>query len=117
MNKGFPPNIDPQIFSLYAVILGVICVDDYSTMELNSIGNWVILFGQYILTTAAQQQLIESRIDRRNININSRQAKNGGNVYGERGKSNQFYRDEVEYLLEMVERLRVELENYKKNQQ
>jgi hypothetical protein len=58
---GFPPNINPEIFSITAVIVGLIIEDDYTSNELNSIGNWLILVGQLTLTTAAQQQLINGR--------------------------------------------------------
>lgn len=110
--NNFPPNTDPNVFSLCAIIAGVISVQDFSMDELNSIGNWVILFGQYLLTVASQQQLIESRIENKNININSRQAKNGGSVYTN-GKSNQTHRSEIDYLLEMMEKVQRELEQLK----
>lgn len=59
--KEFPPNINPEAFSIAAMIVGLIIEDDYNANELNSIGNWLILVGQITLTTAAQQQLINSR--------------------------------------------------------
>ena len=68
-NTNFPPNTNPHTFSLIAVAVGFACVGDYNANEQNSIGNWLILVGQYILTHAAQQQLIESRIENNNINI------------------------------------------------
>lgn len=60
-NINFPPNIDPQTFSIIAVIVGYASVGSYTVNEQNSIGNWLILVGQYMLTHAAQQQLIEGR--------------------------------------------------------
>lgn len=114
MNKNFPPNIEPNIFSLFAIIAGVICVDDYSMDELNSIGNWVILFGQYLLTVSAQQQLIESRIENKNININSPKAKSGNGHYDHTNKSNQSVRNEVEYILDMLKKIEKELDNLQK---
>ena len=77
-NTNFPPSIDPHTFSIIAVAVGYACVGDYNANEQNSIGNWLILVGQYILTHAAQQQLIESRIENNNINSNSKKAKKGG---------------------------------------
>ena len=71
MIRNFPPNYDPNLFSMVAAIAGAIVVGDFDDYELNSIGNWIILFGQYLLTFAAQQQLIEQRIEGHNININS----------------------------------------------
>lgn len=60
MNQ-FPPNINPEVFSITAMIVGLIIEDDYNASELNAIGNWLILVGQITLTTAAQQQLIDNR--------------------------------------------------------
>ncbi len=60
-NINFPPNIDPHTFSIIAVAVGYATVGNYNVNEQNSIGNWLILVGQYLLTHAAQQQLIEGR--------------------------------------------------------
>lgn len=60
-NINFPPNIDPHTFSIIAVVVGYASVGSYTVNEQNSIGNWLILVGQYMLTHAAQQQLIEGR--------------------------------------------------------
>lgn len=115
-NTSFPPNIDPHVFSLIAVAVGYACVGDYNANEQNSIGNWLILVGQYILTHAAQQQLIESRIENSNVNINSKKHKNGqGGPFtdNENGKSNQNQREEVDFLLDAVSKIQKELNNIK----
>ncbi len=114
-SNNFPPNIDPQVFSFIAVLIGSACVGDYSANEQNSIGNWLILVGQFILTNAAQQQMIEARLENSNININSREHKMGGSYYANNGKSNQNQRDEVEFLLEAVKNIEKELQNLKKS--
>ena len=59
--KQFPPNINPELFSTIGAIIGFILESDFDANELNSIGNWIILVGQFMLTTAAQQQLINAR--------------------------------------------------------
>ena len=113
---GFPPNLDPQLFAWIACVVGSACVGDYNASEQNSMGNWLILVGQFILTTAAQQQLIEGRLENFNMNINSREHKNGGSFYANNTKSNQTQRVEVDFLLDAVSRLQRELENLKKGQ-
>lgn len=112
--KGFPPNTNPEIFSLLAIALGVITTSDFDDYELNSIGNWIILFGQYLLTYAAQMQLIEARIDKDNINVNSKQYKNGGSPYTNNYKSNQNQRDDVEYIFSILNKIEEEFKNIKK---
>ena len=73
--KEFPPNINPELFSIAAMIAGLIIEDDYNANELNAIGNWLILVGQVTLTTAAQQQLINARYQN---NTGSRIRSNAG---------------------------------------
>lgn len=110
-NTNFPPNIDPHSFSILAVVAGYACVGHYNANEQNSIGNWLILVGQYILTHAAQQQLIESRIDNNNMNTNSKQAKQGGTPYTDnfQNKSNQNQRNEIEFILDALKRIQDEI--------
>lgn len=115
-NHNFPPNLNPHVFSLIAVGVGYACVGDYNANEQNSIGNWLILVGQYILTHAAQQQLIESRIENANININSKKHKNntgGPFTDNEQNRSNQTQRDEVDFLLDALDKMQKELNNMK----
>lgn len=111
---NFPPNINPQVFAWIAAIIGSASVGDLTANEQNSFGNWLILVGQFILTTAAQQQLIEARLESNNININSREHKNGGSFYANGSKSNQTQRPEVDFLLDAVARLEQELKTIKK---
>lgn len=114
-NTNFPPSIDPHTFSIIAVAVGYACVGDYNANEQNSIGNWLILVGQYILTHAAQQQLIESRIENNNINSNSKKAKKGDSPYtdNENHKSNQNQRNEVDFLIDALNKMQQELDKLK----
>ncbi len=59
--EKFPPSINPELYSVLGAVVAVIAEDDFNSYELNSIGNWIILVGQFMLTTAAQQQLINYR--------------------------------------------------------
>ena len=118
-NTNFPPNTDPHLFAMLAVTVGFASVGDYNANEQNSIGNWLILVGQYILTHVAQQQLIEARLENNNLNTNSKKHKNGtGGPFtdNESGKSNQTQRDEVEFLLDAVAKIEKELNNLKNQQ-
>lgn len=114
--NNFPPNIDPTTFSFSAILIALALVGDLNTNEQNSIGNWLLLVGQYIVTNAAQQTLIEGRIEKNNININSRKAKNGGGPFtSDSNKSNQTQRDEVDFILQEIQRIEQELLNIKKS--
>lgn len=62
MNELFSNNTNPEIFSLSAIVVALIIQRDYTSDELNSIGNWLELVGQICLTTGAQQQLINNHL-------------------------------------------------------
>lgn len=114
--KNFPPNFDPGLFTLSAVAVGAVLVDDFDANEQNSIGNWIIMVGQYILTNAAQQQLIESRIHKNNVNINSSIAKRGGSPFTDgKSKSNYDTNDEINMLIDAINKINNELNNIKNN--
>ncbi len=117
MGKEFPPSIHPTTYNLIAIAVALILIDDLNANEQNSLGNWFLLLGQYLATNAAQQQLIESRIENSNININSKKSKSGQGVYDDTNKSNQNQRPEVEFLLEAVQKMQKELENLKKGEE
>lgn len=78
MNREFPPNINPELFSIIGAVVGAIAEGDFNANELNSIGNWIILVGQFMLTTAAQQQLINAR-SQNNVGSNIRSDVNNHN--------------------------------------
>lgn len=114
-NNGFPPNMDPHVFSLIAVGVAYALVGEMTVNEQNSVGNWFELVGQYMLTHAAQQQLIEGRIEKNNININTQNYKQTGNPFTDNNKSqsNQTQRPEVDFLLNAVQKMQEELNNLK----
>jgi len=64
MNNNFPPNTDPNIFAFVGAITGAILSSEFNSYELNAIGNWLELVGQYLLAAAAQMQLLNFRNDR-----------------------------------------------------
>ena len=46
---SFPPNIDPQVFALLAALVGSALSGDFDAYEQSSIGNWLMLVGEYML--------------------------------------------------------------------
>lgn len=98
-NHNFPPNFDPQLFSWLACAVGSLCADGYNSNEQNSFGNWLILVGQFVLTVAAQQQLINGR----------NRVHTSGESWGADDGSNQ----QIDFLIRAVNDLKRELENIK----
>ena len=52
-------NINPTIFAWSATIIGTILCEELNELEQNSIGNWLVLLGDYLLTNAAQIAVLE----------------------------------------------------------
>ena len=55
------PNINPKLFSLSAVIVGYLLIDDLTANEQNALGNWLMLTAQVISTNAFYRQVLEER--------------------------------------------------------
>ena len=111
----FPPNLNPQAFSFLACLVGSALSGDFDAYEQASIGNWLMLVGEFMVAASAQQQLIEARLENFNININSREHKSGGSFYKNNGRSSQTQRMEVDFLLGAFKKLQEELEALKKD--
>ncbi|MBQ6841223.1 MAG: hypothetical protein IJO63_03820 [Bacilli bacterium] len=69
--KRFPNGIDPNLYALVGIAIAAVLSDDFNYYELNSLGNWLELIGQYILTIAAQESLNNHILNgNNNFNIN-----------------------------------------------
>lgn len=77
MREGFDDlfNINPKYSTTIGFILGIILTSNLTSYEQNTLGNWLMLIAQTIITNASSQNLIESRINGNIININSKEAK------------------------------------------
>ena len=57
-------DINPTTFTLSSVIVGMLATYDLTYPELNALGNWLVLLGDYLLTYAAQEYLIDQKKQR-----------------------------------------------------
>ena len=55
------PNIPPKIFSLSAVTVGYLLIDDTTANEQNALGNWLMLVAQILCTNAFYKQVMQER--------------------------------------------------------
>lgn len=125
MNKAFNDlfNTNPRFSTSISFILGLLLVDNLTAPEQNMLGNWIILLGQTILTNAASQNIIESRINGTIININSKEVKCMYNplVYNIetiRNIINQIYPDnnnDIETLQNILNDLQNQINELKKD--
>ena len=55
------PNIPPKLFSLSAIIVGYLLIDDSTANEQNALGNWLMLVAQVLSTNAFYRQVMQER--------------------------------------------------------
>ena len=55
------PNIPPKLFSLSAVTVGYLLIDDTTANEQNALGNWLMLAAQVLCTNAFYKQVQTER--------------------------------------------------------
>ena len=55
------PNIPPKLFSLSAVTVGYLLIDDMTANEQNAVGNWLMLVAQILCTNAFYKQVMQER--------------------------------------------------------
>lgn len=68
-------NLNPKYSTTISFLLGMILISDLNSYEQNMLGNWIMLLAQTILTNAASQNIIESRVNPSRMNINSKEIK------------------------------------------
>lgn len=62
------PNMEPKIFSLSAIIVGYLLIDDLTANEQNALGNWLMLVAQVLCTNAFYKQVLSERKIKNSIN-------------------------------------------------
>lgn len=96
------PNIPPKLFSLSAVGVGYLLIDDLTANEQNALGNWLMLVAQVLSTNAFYKQVMTER-----VLYKSSSNKNTSNQNYERD-------DTIELLKKMIEALESEIQELKK---
>lgn len=133
------PNVPPKVFSLSAVIVGYILIDDSTANEQNALGNWLMLVAQVLSTNAFYRAVMQERgLEPRestetgrnnsytfgnknnnyynNGNQNGNYFNNDNNRYNNYSNCNQSEIDETVAMLEkMVCAMQKEIEEIKKN--
>ena len=55
------PNVPPKLFSISAVAIGYLLIDDSTANEQNALGNWLMLVAQVLSTNAFYRALMQER--------------------------------------------------------
>lgn len=117
------PNIPPKLFSLSAVIVGYILIDDSTANEQNALGNWLMLVAQVLSTNAFYRAVMQER------GLEPRESTETGrnNSYTFGNQNNNFNRNNFNYnnknecdetikmLEKMIKAMQCEINEIKRN--
>ncbi len=65
---NFLPKVDAYSYTTSAFVIGLLLIDNLTPAEQNSVGNWFMLIGQVLATSASQQQVINNYNNTSNSN-------------------------------------------------
>ncbi len=89
------PDVPPKLFTLSAVAIGYLLIDDNSANEQNALGNWLMLIAQVLCTNAYFLQLQQER-------------------HGQTSNGQMSDEDTIIMMQKMINALTKEVENLKK---
>lgn len=95
--------LTPQELTFSAVLVASILTDEMKASEINSLGNWFTLLGQYLETISAFLSQQESELQNINININTQKYRETGNPFQEIDNSNLVLRQEIENIKKIIQ--------------
>lgn len=55
------PNVSSNTFTISAIVVGLLLLDDTTPNEQNALGNWLMLVAQILCTDAYYKQVLEDR--------------------------------------------------------
>lgn len=118
------PNIPPKLFSLSAIVVGYILIDDATANEQNAIGNWLMLVAQVLSTNAFYRAVMQERglepvgsteTGRNNADtFSGMQGQSAGNINTNMNNSSDDQNTLI-MLEKMVKAMQTEIDNIKKS--
>lgn len=125
MNKIYNDlfNINPKISTSLCFLLGLILTDNLNAREQNVLGNWIMLLAQTIVTNSSSQNIIESRLYKQQININSKEFKSMYNpiyynIENTKEIIKKFYSNnssDIDILIKMIKDLEAKINKIKED--
>ena len=91
------PNVPAKVFSLSAIVVGYLLIDDLTAKEQNALGNWLMLVAQVISTNAFYKEVQLERQETQEAN------------------REPTTEDTIEILEKMINALSKEVEELKEN--
>lgn len=104
------PNIPPKLFSLSAVAIGYILIDDTTANEQNALGNWLMLIAQVLSTNAfyravMQERGLEPRESTETGRNNAYTFDNNNSYFKNRNNSNTDFQNECNETITMLKKM------------
>lgn len=109
------PNVPAKLFSLSAVIVGYILIDDLTANEQNALGNWLMLVAQVLSTNAFYREVRQERGLEAENSTESGQTSNSSNNDYRQNKTNNDKTETIEMLEKMVRAIQNEIDSIKKD--
>ena len=91
------PNVPAKVFSLSAIVVGYLLIDDLTAKEQNALGNWLMLVAQVISINAFYKEVQLERQETQEVN------------------REPTTEDTIEILEKMISALSKEVEELKEN--
>ncbi len=108
------PNVPPKLFSLSAVVVGYILIDDMTANEQNAVGNWLMLVAQVLSTNAFYRAVMQERgLEPKESTETGRN--NADTFSGSSSNSSPSDNETVVMLEKMVRAMQTEIDNIKRN--
>ena len=101
------PNIPPKLFSLSAVIVGYILIDDSTANEQNALGNWLMLVAQVLSTNAFYRAVMQERglEPRESTETGRNNAYTFGNQNNNNFNRNSYTQNDCDETIKMLEKM------------
>lgn len=64
------PNVSSNTFTISAIVVGLLLIDDTTPSEQNALGNWLMLVSQILCTDAYYKQVLEERNINNDVDTN-----------------------------------------------
>lgn len=109
------PNIPPKLFSLSAVAIGYLLIDDTTANEQNALGNWLMLVAQVLSTNAFYRNVMQERglEPRESTESQKNNSHSFNNNYFDSASKKQCY-ETIAMLEKMIKALEQEIQELKK---
>lgn len=111
------PNVPPKLFSLSAVVVGYILIDDMTANEQNAVGNWLMLVAQVLSTNAFYRAVMQERglEPKESTETGRNNADTFSGFSGNSSSSDTPDNETVVMLEKMVRAMQTEIDNIKRN--